>query len=147
MRIAVLVAVLGLSVSAEAAVFTVSPLKAPDGTATGCLAQDAVDAVGYLAVEDTVILFAHSDAYSIAKGAPVRGTYAVDGATPVAFSGTADNANTASIPVPNDAESVAALVSGNRLTVVANGKSVAFDIADTGQAFTGLVQCMSDAAK
>lgn len=147
MRIKAFVAMLLLTLPATAAVFTVTPLKADNGTVAGCLAQDASAAVGFLAVGDTVVMLAHSDAFVIANGAAVRGTYAVDGAVPVGFSGTADSANTASIPVSNDAESVAALVSGNRLTVVANGKTATFDIANTAQAFTGLMQCMSDEAK
>lgn len=92
-------------------------------------------------------MFAHSDVFSIAKGAAVIGTYTIDGATPVPFASKADTANTATIEVPNEPESVVALVSGNHLAVIANGKTAQFDIANTAQAFSGLVQCMMDANK
>ena len=136
-----------ISMSAQAAEFTVQPLKDASGAVTGCLAQDAKGEVGFLAVDSKVELFAHNVAFSIAKGAAVTGTYAVDGAKPVSFSSKADTANTATIDVPDDAEGVAALVSGNRLTVTANGTTARFDIANTAQAFSGLVQCMTEADK
>ena len=136
-----------LTLPVRAAEFTVQPIKDASGAVSGCLAQDAKGEVGFLAVASTVVLFAHSDAFSIAKGTAVTGTYAVDSAAPVPFASNSDTANTATIDVPNDAESVAALVTGNRLTVTANGKTARFDIANTAQAFSGLVQCMTDADK
>ena len=128
---------------ALAADYSVEPLK--DGkTFMGCLAQNQDAGVGFLAVGNSVALFATSAKFGIAKGAAVKGTWSVDGAAPADFANPANSANVATIDVPNTAEAVTALTTGKALDVTANGKHVTFDLTGSGQAFSDLITCMSE---
>jgi len=80
-------------------------------------------------------------------GPSAAGTNAVEVATGVSLARTIDTANTATIEIPQVAKSVATLISGNRRTVTANGKTAQFDIAAMAQASDGLVRWMMVADK
>jgi hypothetical protein len=127
--------------AAHAADFAITPMKDGD-TFIGCLAQNTAAGIGYLAVGDKLALFANTDELTIAKGDQVKGTWSVDGAAANAFSSTADTDHTATIDVPNAAESVMTLTTGKELTVKANGTEATFQLAGTQEAFTELMACM-----
>ena len=132
-----------LAQPAMAADYSVEPMK-NNGSFVGCLAHNQVAGVGFLAAGSSVVLFANSTKFSIAKGAAVKGNWSVDGAAPADFSTTADTANTATIDVPNSAEAVTALTTGKKLDVSANGRSANFDLTGSGQAFSDLIGCMTE---
>ena len=77
-------------------------------------------------------------------GPSAAGTNAVEGATGGSLARTIDTASTATIEIPHVVESVATLISGDRLTVIANGKSSQFDMAETAHPSDGLVRWMMD---
>ena len=140
-----LAAVLLTTVAAQAADFSVTPLKDGD-TFTGCLAQNTATGVGFLAVGDKVVLFANSSKFTFAKGDQVTGSWSVDGGTATNFSSSADTAATATIDVPNTAEAVMALTSGKSLKLTANSATVDFSLEGGEKAFMGLTECMTTQA-
>lgn len=129
--------------SVHAADFGVTPMMDGD-TFIGCLAQNNHTGIGYLAVGDQLALFANADAFAIAKGERVNGTWSVDGGAAADFSSTADSDKTVTIDVPNEATSVAALTSGKELTVTANGIDVILPLTGTEEAFAELTTCMKE---
>ena len=138
-------AVLLTTVAAQAADFTVTPLKDGDSF-TGCLAQNTATGVGFLAVGDKVVLFANSSKFTFAKGDQVTGSWSVDGGTATNFSSSADTASTATIDVPNTPEAVMALTSGKSLSLTANGTTADFSLEGGEKAFMGLTECMTTQA-
>lgn len=140
-----LAAALLTTVAAQAADFTVTPLKDGDSF-TGCLAQNTATGVGFLAVGDKVVLFANSSKFTFAKGDQVTGSWSVDGGTATNFSSTADTAATATIDVPNTAEAVMALTSGKSLKLTANNTTADFSLEGGEKAFMGLTECMTTQA-
>lgn len=133
---------LPLALSAQAAGYQVSVIG--DATNfTGCLAINEASGLGFVAVGDSVALLANSKALKISKGDTVTGTWAVDAGEATKFSSKADSDNIATIGVPNDAASVAALTTGSALTIMAGSNVAKFDLEGSGQAFVGLISCMT----
>lgn len=108
----------------------------------GCLAQDEAVGVGVLAVGSTVTLFAHSPRFPVVKGASVKGSWSVDGRTPVSFASTASGPNVIDFEVPNTRDAVATLTTGKTIDVIANGVQTPFALGNMTQAFTALGTCM-----
>lgn len=126
---------------------SVIPVKNAAGVVAGCQAVNERAGLSLLAVGDTVLLFAQSSKFPFAEADKVEGTWAADGGAPTTFTSDGGGANMVGIQVPNSAEAVGALTSGKTLQVVAKGMKASFDLRGTGNAFAGLLECMSAASK
>ena len=109
----------------------------------GCIATNADNSLGVLAVGSTVTLIAKPAGLAVAEGGRVAGTWAVDDAATIRIDATADGANTVSLPVPNTSEAVRGLTTGRTLRMGVNGGAFTLPLGDMTQAFTSLSECMA----
>lgn len=112
----------------------------------GCLAINETTGVGFLAVGDSLALLGNAKALKVSKGDSVSGTWSVDTGDIRKFSSKADSDNTVTIDVPNEAAAITSLTTGTALTVRAGNNMAKFDLVGAGDAFTGLVTCMTTKA-
>ncbi len=133
---------LTLNGAAHAAGYDVTPIG-EGADFKGCIATNADNSLGVLAVGSTVTLIAKPAGLAVAEGGKVIGTWAVDDAATIPIDATADGANTVSLPVPNTSEAVRGLTTGRTLRMTVNGAGFTLPLGDMTQAFTSLGECMT----